>query len=1009
MALISKKKKKSKGTKGKKDSWTLEGGVKFAPADKGVDEKGKRKPRATQEKDEKLRRGILKMTDNARKRAFAKKMSHKVQLKDYLSNTTVDQAESEDSAGVNSETELPAKRQRGTSSLSVLQRLHVFANSDGAGKRQSVNHAVARGQSTDELIARFLGNDADQDEEDEEGDGEEGDEGGDEQDDEMYDEEEEEEEEEADDCEDPDGDDEEEEEENDEKEEGDNIHSLDEAAGDNSVYNWMFNVDAAAANSGKVSSASRSTPSKTTSSHSVSSQIHMLKQSYKVVGDFNAPITSEHTLHQMLEPTKTSDDMVLSNSFDQQTPPAVAIQALSKLLGGSVPKLWASISQSGVPPTRPAITDTKKVNKKMAVPGEAPTLPEAFYAATTQTLLPILATYTDVLVDGRTYQNDPALLAATLTHACIHALKARSSVIKHNERLKQKHSLDKQLKHGAKGKNKARNGKDKSWISKDNQNDDIEASESDEENMQNEVINEDISNKHSHVPTNTTSQETGTVRDQGFVRPRILIICPFRGVALRVIENIRDIFGSNTTLGKEEKLYEEFGSPDFSSSSSDEDDVSMDNDNEEKSGKTSKKKKVIRPKDWRSDFHQNVDDDFKIGIQINPGKGKGNGASKGVFLRLFSDFYISDIIVASPLGLRFILENPSKRSDGDDNDDDDGENDAASSKKKLAAADFLSSMEMVIAHQADVMYMQNWDHLNFIFSHLNKMPAENHDTDFSRVRSYFLEGKGAQHRQLIMTTQFQEPTINNTFRRFAQSMAGNVRLKRLQKGILADVKTDLKQVFQKVPLLKLENSMSTSATVDLVDAEESRWNYFKEHILMPILRTGQTRTLLIAPSYVHYVRIRNELLKLQANAAFVCEYSRDSEISRGRSRFFHGRHDILLYSGRCHFFRRFAIRGAQHVVFYSIPEYPHFYAELVNTLSSQEDVLNIKKQRSLGVGGSSSTPSDNTQGEAKRVASGDSSSLVLFNRLDKLALERLIGDKRAKHILHSEKGTFMFQ
>lgn len=42
---------------------------------------------------------------------------------------------------------------------------------------------------------------------------------------------------------------------------------------------------------------------------------------------------------------------------------------------------------------------------------------------------------------------------------------------------------------------------------------------------------------------------------------------------------------------------------------------------------------------------------------------------------------------------------------------------------------------------------------------------------------------------------------------------------------------------------------------------------------------------------------------LQVSAAFVCEYSRDSEISRGRSRFFHGTKDVMLYSGRAHFFR----------------------------------------------------------------------------------------------------------
>lgn len=45
------------------------------------------------------------------------------------------------------------------------------------------------------------------------------------------------------------------------------------------------------------------------------------------------------------------------------------------------------------------------------------------------------------------------------------------------------------------------------------------------------------------------------------------------------------------------------------------------------------------------------------------------------------------------------------------------------------------------------------------------------------------------------------------------------------------------------------------------------------------------------------------LVVSQASAAFICEYSRESEIARGRSRFFHGQKDLLLYTGRCHFFR----------------------------------------------------------------------------------------------------------
>ena len=59
-------------------------------------------------------------------------------------------------------------------------------------------------------------------------------------------------------------------------------------------------------------------------------------------------------------------------------------------------------------------------------------------------------------------------------------------------------------------------------------------------------------------------------------------------------------------------------------------------------------------------------------------------------------------------------------------------------------------------------------------------------------------------------------------------------------------------------------------------------------MLDQILKIKQKHTLIVAPSYLSYVRLRNELLRRNVDAAFVCEYSRDSEISRGRSRFFHG-------------------------------------------------------------------------------------------------------------------------
>ena len=47
-----------------------------------------------------------------------------------------------------------------------------------------------------------------------------------------------------------------------------------------------------------------------------------------------------------------------------------------------------------------------------------------------------------------------------------------------------------------------------------------------------------------------------------------------------------------------------------------------------------------RPDDWKNIFSQNVDDDFKVGLQTNPGQGKGNGDDKGSFVRLYSGGFV---------------------------------------------------------------------------------------------------------------------------------------------------------------------------------------------------------------------------------------------------------------------------------------------------------------------------------------------------------------------------------
>jgi U3 small nucleolar RNA-associated protein 25 len=528
--------------------------------------------------------------------------------------------------------------------------------------------------------------------------------------------------------------------------------------------------------------------------------------------------------------------------------------------------------------------------------------------------MPYMSSYAAVMSERKAGdEHDEQLLNGLVAHVSAHVMKARVRQQRHDSRLKKKKSK-------AIAKSKAKAIDQAIGTAHDDHADGSGSSDDD-------------------ADADAEDKTGAAMQDQGFTRPRVLVLCPFRGSCFNFVEALINFFGENTSVTKLDQFAEEYGY-----------EGSDDEDGDDDGNKTAARRRAKEPADWRALFKQNADDDFKMGIQINPGKGRGNGADKGVQLRLFSDFYMADIIVASPLGLRVLAES-----------------------SKLKNFDFLSSLEVLTLYQADVMAMQNWEHVDFVMKHCNKQPVEDHSTDFSRIRPYFLtEGDSAKHRQLLVSTHFNSPEIRALFRTYSQSRAGCLRVRAAQyEGVLGDVTSKVQQVFQRVPCESFTQESTT------------RFEFFTQSILSQVLRMEQPRTLIVSPSYLDFVMLRNELIRQKADAAFVCEYSRESEISRGRSRFFHGKKDIMLYSGRAHFFRRFMIRGALHVIFYSLPQYEQFYPELVNLV-----------------------------GDIGKNETGDDhvtlSCTVLFTKYETMALERIVGTKRAQRMHTSSKNTFMF-
>jgi U3 small nucleolar RNA-associated protein 25 len=403
-------------------------------------------------------------------------------------------------------------------------------------------------------------------------------------------------------------------------------------------------------------------------------------------------------------------------------------------------------------------------------------------------------------------------------------------------------------------------------------------------------------------------------KDQGFTRPIVLVLLPFRSAALKFVHAMLDFLPKDIEVQNRKRFNKEF-----------EEDV----DSEDPDG--GKDDDVKHTTEYKEVFDGNNDDCFKIGIAVSRKK-----------VQLFSEFYHSDIIVASPLGLRLVVG---------------GEGD------KGRDTDFLSSIELLIVDQADVLQFQNIEHLKELLKSMNKIPSKNQGTDFSRAREWVLQGWSKYYRQSIIMSEHNDPELKSIFHKYCSNYAGRLQVTRAYDGHINDVLVPAKQIFRRIDVKSAE-SMA-----------DDRFEFFKETILGQ-LKSAAPGTLLFVPSYFDFVRIRN-LLKSEIPEKFVacCEYTTPQNVSRYRSSFYHKRVNIMVVTGRCHFFRRYRMRGVQSVMFYALPEHPYFYSQVMNYMQDQ--------------------------GTAP-------ASVALFTKYDAMPLERIVGSNRYKKMLSNQKDTFLF-
>jgi U3 small nucleolar RNA-associated protein 25 len=453
-------------------------------------------------------------------------------------------------------------------------------------------------------------------------------------------------------------------------------------------------------------------------------------------------------------------------------------------------------------------------------------------------------------------------------------------------------------------------------------------------------------------------------RDQGFTRPTVLVLLPTRHCCYQFVQSLSSLLTASTAhVENMDRFQEEYGPT--------EDTSQFDEGLTESQQRH--RRKVLQKKgaEWNDLFGDNVnsDDDFKIGVALKPKGPKrrrdtnvGTETERSCSVKLFSDFYRSDLILASPLGL--------KMTTGTGASEDDEE-----TGKSEPNADFLSSIEICLVSRADVLLMQNWDHVNDVLNLMNQLPSSTSHTDFSRVREYMLAGQAAYWRQLIMLSSLSDPAILSCFRKHAKSRCGLVRIRRrfsANDASIASVLLPTRQVFQRISCPSFDKQSHV------------RVQYFVDKVLPQILRHNQSHTMVFIPSYFEFISVRNVLLKKEVDFVSVNEYSRSTEVNRGRARFLQGRKPLMLYTGRAHFFHRHAIRGVRHLVFLGLPEHAEFYADHVNFLNE-------------------GLPDSQEESEVTTA-----SSLVLYTKYDSHALERVVGTSNCSRMVKGEKSLFVF-
>ena len=419
---------------------------------------------------------------------------------------------------------------------------------------------------------------------------------------------------------------------------------------------------------------------------------------------------------------------------------------------------------------------------------------------------------------------------------------------------------------------------------------------------------------------NSDNKDNINIKDQGFTSPKVLILVPYKIHAKIIMEQLVKLFSNDNWKG------------------------------------ITNKKKFM---DEYSEF-DSMDDCFRLGIQISFFENK---------MKLYTPFDESDIIIASPLGLK--LAKPS------DND---------KSFKNSKVYDFLSSIEIFLMDFSEVFIYQNLEHLNEILSFLNKQPKNNQNiVDINRIKENYANNYGEYLRQNIIISQFKCIDIDVAINDICKNINGKILLEGPYENQINLIKNEFAEKYNMLNSSNYEIRYEFKILRDFKGEEDfqEKFNYFTKNLWQNLYESFEKHTIIFVSSTFDYMILKSFFKKKSKSVCFISEDTDKRDWQRNRLFFEQGKYKFLLYDERAHVYKKINLKFAKNIFFYSLPEDPKIFNEMIHLIDPVNYNQNLEKYNY-----------ESKQNEIQKFGS----VIALVTPVEQYNLEKILGQD-AKNII----------